>query len=373
MKPHSLNKIKAIGLMSGTSLDGLDLIAAEFWLKNGNWNFNIHFAETVSYSNEWSEKLRNSPSLSGETLIELHADYGRFLGIETKRFIGKTGFALNLIASHGHTVFHQPEKGFTFQAGNGFEIAAVTGITTIADFRSGDVTLGGQGAPLVPVGDRLLFSEYEYCLNLGGFANISFEENAKRVAFDICPVNIVLNHFAEKQGFAFDKNGEFGRKGNVNPELLLKLNQLDFYRKTAPKSLGREWVEQIFMPVLNGFEISDEDKLRTVYEHFARQIAGTVSGRGEGRGKEEEKGKGEGGDRGKMLVTGGGAYNSFLIELISNQTSTEIIIPNDEIVNFKEALIFAFLGVLKYMGEINCLASVTGATCDHSSGMVFSI
>lgn len=373
MKPHSLNKIKAIGLMSGTSLDGLDLIAAEFWLKNGNWNFNIHFAETVSYSNEWSEKLRNSPSLSGETLIELHADFGRFLGIETKRFIEKTGFTPDLIASHGHTVFHQPEKGFTFQAGSGFEIAAVTGITTIADFRSGDVALGGQGAPLVPVGDRLLFSEYEYCLNLGGFANISFEENGKRVAFDICPVNIILNHFAEKQGFAFDENGRLGRKGQVNLELLLKLNQLDFYHTEPPKSLGREWVEQEFLPILNGFEISDVDKLRTVYEHIAHQIAGIVTGGGEDGGRVEEKckGKGKGRGDGRILVTGGGAYNLFLIDLISNRVPVELLIPSKEIIDFKEALIFAFLGVLKYRGEINCLASVTGASHDHSCGIIF--
>jgi anhydro-N-acetylmuramic acid kinase len=367
MKQHFKNKIKAIGLMSGTSLDGLDLVAAEFWLKNGNWNFNIHFAETVSYSNEWIEKLRNSPALSGEKLIELHADYGRFLGIETKQFIEKTGFTPDLIASHGHTVFHQPEKRFTFQAGSGFEISAITSITTVTDFRSGDVALGGQGAPLVPVGDRLLFSEYEYCLNLGGFANISFEENGKRIAFDICPVNTIINHFAEKQGFAFDKNGELGRKGKVHDELLSKLNQLDFYSAEPPKSLGREWVEQVFMPVLNDFEISDEDKLRTVYEHIAQQIALTVSGKGEGRGGGKVGGLAEG----KMLVTGGGAFNTFLIEFISNQTLSKIIIPTNEIVNFKEALIFALIGVLKYMGEINCLASVTGAKKDHSSGIIF--
>jgi len=357
--------------MSGTSLDGLDLVAAGFEQNNGNWNFTVHFSETISYSHEWLEKLRNSPALSGEKLIELHAEYGRYLGAETKRFIGKTGFTPDLIASHGHTVFHQPEKHFTFQIGNGADIAATTQITTVADFRTGDIALGGQGAPLVPVGDRFLFGEYDYCLNLGGFANISFEKNRQRIAFDICPVNIVLNYFAEKQGFAFDKNGELGRKGNVNSELLTKLNQLDFYRSEPPKSLGREWVEQVFMPVLNGFEISEEDKLRTVYEHIAQQIGRIVSGGGEGRKEGKGTGKGGGGGGERMLVTGGGAFNTFLIELISNQTSCELVIPSNEIVNFKEALIFAFLGVSKYRGEINCFASVTGATRDHSSGIVF--
>ena len=371
MKPLSTNNIKAVGLMSGTSLDGLDLVAVKFWQTGKTWNFQIESAKTITYSNEWKNRLKNAPTVSGVELIQLHTEYGRFLGNETKRFITENNFVPDLIASHGHTIFHQPEKGFTFQAGSGFEIATVTGITTVADFRSGDVALGGQGAPLVPVGDRLLFSEYEYCLNLGGFANISFEKNGERIAFDICPVNIVLNHFAEKQGFAFDKNGEMGRKGKVNYELLNQLNQLDFYHASPPKSLGREWVEQVFMPVLNDFEITEEDKLRTIYEHIAQQIAG----RGEEKGRDDEKGrdegKGEGGGRGKILVTGGGAFNTFLIELISGKTPVELVIPSNEIVNFKEALIFAFLGVLKVRAEINCLASVTGAKKNHSSGLVF--
>ncbi len=366
MKPLSKNRIKAVGLMSGTSLDGLDLVATEFWQIEEKWQFKIEAAETLEYSNEWKTRLKNAPELSGVELIQLHTEYGRFLGYETKRFFTENNFEPDLIASHGHTIFHQPEKGFTFQAGSVFEIAAVTGVTTVADFRSGDVGLGGQGAPLVPVGDRLLFSEYEFCLNLGGFANISFEKDEKRIAFDLCPVNIVLNHFAEKQGFSFDKNGDLGRKGKVNQELLLKLNQLDFYRKTAPKSLGREWVEQVFMPVLNDFEITDEDKLRTVYEHIAKQI----SGRGEGGGGEEE-GQGEGRGKGRMLVTGGGAFNAFLIELISGKTPVELVIPANEIINFKEALIFAFLGVRKIRGEINCLASVTGAKCDSIVGLIY--
>jgi anhydro-N-acetylmuramic acid kinase len=356
--------------MSGTSLDGLDLVAVEFWQTGKKWNFHIESAETVTYSNEWKNRLKNAPELSGEELIQLHTEYGKFLGIETKRFIAENIFDPDLIASHGHTIFHQPEKGFTFQAGSGFEIAAVTGITAVADFRSGDVALGGQGAPLVPVGDSLLFSEYDYCLNLGGFANISFEKNGERIAFDICPVNIVLNHFAEKQGFDFDKNGEMGRKGKVNTELLNNLNHLDFYHAEPPKSLGREWVEKVFMPVLNDFEIPDADKLRTVYEHIAQQIAGIIGrGRGEGRGK--GRGKGEDGGGGKMLVTGGGAFNTFLIELISGKTAVELVIPANEIINFKEALIFAFLGVLKIRGEINCLASVTGAKCDSSAGIMY--
>ncbi len=341
--------------MSGTSLDGLDLVAVEFWQTDIKWEFEIISTKTISYSSDWTNKLSNSPTLSGEKLIELHTKYGRFLGKETKRFIEETGFQPDLVASHGHTVFHQPDLGFTFQIGNGADIAAITGITTVSDFRTGDVALGGQGAPLVPIGDKLLFSDYKYCLNLGGFANISFEENNRRIAFDICPVNFILNHFAEKQGLQFDKNGELGRKGKIETELFEKLNQIGFYKKQPPKSLGREWVEQVFMPVLNNFEIPENDKLRTVYEHIALQITNVIS------------------EQGKMLVTGGGAFNSFLIERIKSYTNAEIIIPSNEIVNFKEALIFAFLGVLKITGQNNCLSSVTGAKHDHSSGVVFQV
>ena len=355
MKPLSTSKIKAVGLMSGTSLDGLDLVAVEFWQTDIKWEFEIISTKTISYSSDWTNKLSNSPTLSGEKLIELHTKYGRFLGKETKRFIEETGFQPDLVSSHGHTVFHQPDLGFTFQIGNGADIAAITGITTVSDFRTGDVALGGQGAPLVPIGDKMLFSDYKYCLNLGGFANISFEENNRRVAFDICPVNFILNNFAEKQGLQFDKNGELGRKGKIETELLEKLNQIGFYQNQPPKSLGREWVEQVFMPVLNNFEIPENDKLRTVYEHIALQITNVIT------------------EQGKMLVTGGGAFNSFLIERIKSYTNAEIIIPSNEIVNFKEALIFAFLGVLKINGQNNCLSSVTGAKHDHSSGVVFKV
>lgn len=369
MKLLSTNKIKAVGIMSGTSLDGLDLVAAEFWQTAEKWNFAINSAETISYSKIWLEKLKNSPSFSGEKLFELHAEYGKFIGKETNKFIHKTGFIPDLIASHGHTVFHQPEKGFTFQIGNGADIAATTQITTIADFRTADIALGGQGAPLVPIGDKLLFSGYDFCLNLGGFANISFEKSNKRIAFDICPTNFVLNHFAEKQGFSYDKNGELGRKGNINNKLLEKLNLIEFYNNEPPKSLGREWVENIFMPIVNNSEITDEDKLRTVYEHIAQQIADIVEGGGKGRGEGESKVEREE----RILVTGGGAFNTFLIELISTKAPIKLVIPSNEIINFKEALIFAFLGVLKITGQNNCLSSVTGAMKDHSSGIVFNI
>lgn len=353
MRPRSENKIKAIGLMSGTSLDGLDLVAAEFWQNNGKWYFNIAASETGNYAKDWTEQLKMAPALPGQQLIKLHVEYGQYLGQKTKAFIHKTRFTPELIASHGHTVFHQPENGYTFQLGSGFEIAAITGITTVADFRSGDVALGGQGAPLVPAGDKLLFSAYDYCLNLGGFANISFDENNSRKAFDICPVNIVFNYFASKNGLLFDRNGDLGRIGNIDFLLLEKLNSLDFYKKEPPKSLGREWVESEFLPVLEEFECAEPDKIRTVYEHVAQQISKIIR------------------NNGKLLITGGGAWNTFLTELIAAKSNSKITIPHPKIVDFKEALVFAFLGTLRVQKEINCFASVTGAKYDHSAGMVF--
>ena len=342
-----------IGVMSGTSLDGLDLAAVEFQLTDGKWHFDLLYSDMISYSDQWHQQLKQAPELSGEELTHLHFSYGKYIGEQLLNFMRNKNFAPDLIASHGHTVFHQPEKGFTLQIGSGEVIARLTGVKTVADFRTGDMILGGQGAPLVPIGDRLLFPDYDYCLNLGGFANISFEDYGKRRAYDVCPVNIVLNNLAEKFGKPFDKNGEFGRMGVVNRELLQALNSLDYYSKQGPKSLGREWVEQNIFSLLDGFATTETDKLRTFYEHISCQIGASVSGTG------------------KMLATGGGAFNSFLIERIKAYSSAEIVVPLRRIIEFKEALIFAFLGLLRELGQDNCLASVTGASHDSSSGVVF--
>ncbi len=352
MKQHSGNKIKAVGVMSGTSLDGLDIAAVEFTYADDKWNFTIVEATTISYSEEWIEKLKNAHTLPGEKLMALNAEYGRFTGVEIDRFIKQLSYKPDLIASHGHTVFHQPEKGFTLQIGSGAEIAAITKTTTVFDFRITDIALGGQGAPLVPVGDKLLFHEFKYCLNIGGFANISFEKNGRRLAFDIGPANFALNYFAEKQGFQYDIHGELGRKGAIHKQLLNKLNNLEYYNRKAPKSLGREWMERVFFPEINSFPISVSDKMRTLYEHIAMQIAKATA------------------SSGKLLITGGGAFNIFLIERIKHHAIAEIVIPDDTIINYKEALIFAFLGVLRQQNKINCLASVTGAQKDSSGGVV---
>ncbi len=348
-----------IGLMSGTSLDGLDMAYCTFIEKKGKWTFSIKSAAMVDYDNKRLKKLQNAPNLSGNELLLLHNEYGKYLGEQVARFIKAKGIKeLDFVASHGHTIFHQPEKKITFQLGNGAAISAACNQTVINDFRSLDVALSGQGAPLVPIGDKLLFSEYEYCINLGGFANISYDKNGKRIAFDIGPVNIVLNYLAELLGKHYDKNGLLAAKGKADKNLLNKLNKLSYYASAPPKSLGREWVENEFLPIVNKTKLSAEDKLATVTEHIAEQIAQSIKNQ----------------PKGKILLTGGGAYNKYLVKLLqAKMPKHKIVIPADEIIKYKEALVFAFLGVLRYTGKDNCLSSVTGADRNNKGGTIWSL
>lgn len=345
---------KAVGVMSGTSLDGLDIVLCNFTFKK-TWNFSIEQYITVEYPKEWRKKLESAPIFNGLELSLLHKEFGKFIGESINYFLEVIDSKVDLIASHGHTVFHQPDKRLTLQIGDGQEIATVTGIKTICDFRSKDIALGGQGAPLVPMGDKLLFPEYDYCLNIGGFANVSFEENEKRLAFDICPANIIINYLSNKSGQIFDKNGALGALGNTDSDLLQQLNSIEYYHKKYPKSLGKEWLENIFIPILNSSEISLHDKLRTVYEHIASQISSILNSY----------------KQSKTLITGGGAYNKLLINLIKQKTKSELIIPESKIVEYKEALIFALLGILRMTDQINCLSSVTGAEKDSSTGIIY--
>lgn len=344
---------KAIGLMSGTSLDGLDICFANFWKENSSWKFEIIKAETIPYPKILEEQLRNSIYLSSQDLLALHSEYGFYLGKITKDFITKNQLSdIDLIASHGHTVFHQPQRKFTLQIGDGRAIKLQTQIPVIYDFRSQDVLLGGNGAPLVPIGDELLFSDYDACLNLGGFSNISFKINEERIAFDIAPVNIVLNKLVQEFGQDYDENGDLSRKGNINPQLLEQLNSLEFYALSHPKSLGIEWCNANVFPLFS--EIENLDVLATFTEHAAEQISKIFNIH----------------QFHKVLFTGGGTYNQFLIEKIKSKTNTEIIIPKKQIIDFKEALIFAFMGVLRLNNETNVLASATGSSHNHSSGII---
>lgn len=341
-----------MGVMSGTSLDGVDLAYCHF-SKNDNWEFEIIHTETIPYTTVWQQKITEWYNSDGNILKEANLEYGMFLGRIINNFIQTHQIDVDFIASHGHTILHQPSKGITLQIGDGSSIVLETGIPVICNFRIGDVEKGGQGAPLVPIGDRLLFREFEYCLNLGGFANISFEMDEKRVAYDICAVNIVLNQLSQKLGKAYDVNGETARSGEVINPLLLNLNNLHYYSLHFPKSLGREWVELNIDPLLDESKYSLTNLIATYTQHVANQIASVVSRQ-----------------TGKVLVTGGGAFNQYLIELIRQKTNNQIVVPDSTTINYKEALIFAFLGVLRWRNEINCLASVTGAMSDSSVGII---
>jgi len=350
---------KVIGLMSGTSLDGLDLAYVEFQEEAGKWSFELKHSTTIRYRDEWFADLRNAPRLVDYQLGKLHTEYGAYMGRACNRFIAAYGIAPDLIAAHGHTVFHKPEEGFTYQLGDGQALANSCGIKTVNDFRSLDVSLGGQGAPLVPVGDRLLFADYDICLNLGGIANLSYEFGGNRIAYDISPANIALNVFANALGKEYDENGDMAASGKVDTTLLDALNALPYYEEEAPKSLSREWVDDQFMPIVRQSTASNEDKLHTLCMHIARQVHRSTETIGSGEGV-------------RMMVTGGGAFNHFLMTCIRNECKVEITIPDKSIVEFKEAVIFAFLGVLRIRNEINCLSSVTGARKDSSCGVILN-
>ena len=348
---------KVIGVMSGTSLDGIDLAAVEFTILDQKWSFKILEKETISYTENWVNQLKEAVAFSEEKLTQLNENYTILLGGIIKDFINKFHLEdIDAVCSHGHTILHQPQNGFTLQIGNLPTIAKIVGTKVVCNFRVQDVQLGGQGAPLVPIGDRILFSEYDYCLNLGGFSNISFEENNNRIAFDISPVNTVLNFYANKLGLDYDDKGEISRFGKLNSDLLNELNELEYYSKPFPKSLGFEFVKEIVLPLIENYPIAIEDKMHTFTEHIALQTAKVLPSK-----------------NGKLLVTGGGAYNTFLMERMQfHLPSLKIIIPDAEILEFKEALIFALLGVLKLRDEINVLSSVTGAKKNHSSGLIFN-
>lgn len=340
--------------MSGTSLDGVDLAEIIFSEENNKISFEIRKTQTVPYSKEWIFKLKNGINYSEKELKILNSEYTVLLGNIIQTFISENKIEnIDLVSSHGHTILHQPQNDFTLQIGNLPEITQIVNQKVVCDFRVQDVELGGQGAPLVPIGDRLLFSEYDYCLNLGGFSNISFEEKGKRIAYDISPVNTVLNFYANKLGFEYDNKGELSKGGTFHKTLFDRLNSLEFYQKKHPKSLGFEFVKDVIFPITENYET--QEVLRTFTEHIAFQISGNIRQK-----------------KSKLLITGGGAYNDFLIDRIRYYLpGTEIVIPNKKIVEYKEALIFALLGYLKLQDRINVLSSVTGALRNHSSGKVF--
>lgn len=343
------------GLMSGTSLDGLDIAVCRFWTEDGGYRFELLQAETKAYSEAMTQQLQDCHQYSAEQFIDFHREYGRFLGESVRDACAKHSLRPEAIASHGHTIFHEPFKGRNFQLGDGAALASAACLPVVMDFRSQDVCLGGQGAPLVPVGDDLLFAEYYYRLNLGGFSNLSFRSGDELVAYDICPFNLVLNALANRRQLAFDEGGSIARQGIVDMTLLDRMNGLGFYQQKPPKSLGREWLEREIMPLINDSKLSVPDLLATFNEHAAIQIAHALPG-GSGR---------------KVLITGGGAFNSYFLERLKVHTPVVIALPAKDIIEFKEAIIFAFLAYLRLQGIENINNSVTGATKKSVAGAIY--
>ncbi len=349
-------RYSVLGLMSGTSLDGLDICHAEFFRENSQWKFQILEYHTYPIPEKISKDINAFSSLDPEQIKNLSHEFGEFSGHSIISFLKEKNVThIDLIGAHGHTLFHDPKAGITLQIGNGPEIRDLTGIETICDFRTADVALGGQGAPLVPIGDHELFYDFSACINIGGFANISFESRGKRIAYDLCAANFVMNRWAENIGLKYDDRGLLAESGNVITPLLNELNNLAYYSESPPKSLGREWIESVLQPIFQKYSTaSTPDLLATFNQHIATIIADTI-------------------DQfdGPVLFTGGGVYNQFLMKNISKKTSTKVVIPPKNWIEQKEALIFGFLAVLRKRGEVNVLSSVTGAQKDHSSGVIW--
>ena len=354
-----IKKTNVIGLMSGSSLDGIDLVDVDFW-HDGKWHFKIVAKDNYDYDDYWKQRLSDAFYYDQNQLKDIDYQYGAFLGKITKQFIDKYNLHPEFVASHGHTIFHRPQEHYTLQIGDGQALANECGVTVINDFRTEDVLKGGQGAPLVPIGDKLLFADYPICLNIGGIANVSYDVDGQRIAYDICIANQALNYLSNRLSLPYDKDGQIARSGNIDHQLLTVINSNLFYSQKYPKSLGREFFEENIKPLL---EKRDDitDIMATFVEHIAIQIAKSIDDVKTYHGASLQ-----------MLITGGGAKNKFLVERIQAHTKHQVVVPSNDIIDYKEALVFAFLGLLRSRNEINVLKSVTGAESDSCSGKIHS-
>lgn len=351
---------RAIGLMSGSSLDGLDIVFAEFHENGGKWSYDILEAACYPYPQEWTARLSQAVSLPAREYLLLHTAYGHYLGSEVNRFIEEKQlhYRVALIASHGHTTFHMPEQRMTAQLGDGAALAAATQLPVVSDLRALDVALGGQGAPIVPIGEKLLLKEYDLFLNIGGIANISLNTDKGYTAFDVCPANRVLNLLANEAGKDYDEKGAMAAAGTIDQPLLDRLNGLDYYQRPYPKSLANDFGTDTAYPLIKATGLGLDDALRTYTEHIAMQVKNAAAGLQQHR----------------LLVTGGGAFNTFLIDRIRDQLAAqqiEVVVPEEKLVNYKEALIMALIGVLRWREKTNLLSSVTGADRDSVGGALW--
>jgi anhydro-N-acetylmuramic acid kinase len=358
---------RAIGIMSGSSLDGLDIAFVEFHESSGKWEYEIRAADCYPYTAEWVNRLRGAIQLNALDYQLLHTEYGHYIGSQVNAFIAQHNlqYQVQLIASHGHTTFHAPAQKMTGQLGDGAAIAAVTGINVVSDLRAMDIALGGQGAPIVPIGEKLLLGNYAFFLNLGGIANISYNHAGNYVAFDVCPANRVMNMLAQQVGKPFDEGGQIAATGTVHPNLLKVLNELEYYQQPYPKSLSNDFGTDVLYPLLKSTGVGVPDAMRTMVEHLAGQIGATVL---------QLLSNQPAATNHKLLATGGGAHNTFLMERLQvflQPAGVELAVPEKNIIDFKEALIMALIGVLRWREENNVLASVTGASRSSIGGAVW--
>jgi anhydro-N-acetylmuramic acid kinase len=352
MEHHLQQEMNVLGIMSGTSMDGIDLALCNVQQNEGKWTVEIIQAITVPYNETWRVRLSQLRYQTPELYAKTDVFYGRYLGELARGFQKESGLNIDLVASHGHTIFHDPHGWLTAQVGDGATLAATSGIPAVTNFRRADVAAGGQGAPLVTVGDELLFSQYDACLNLGGFCNLSVGHGSDRMSFDIAPCNIVLNRLARERGLKFDEDGLIAESGNVIYPLLEKLNQIKFYQRKGPKSLGREWINKEFWHIVRDFDDQPvEDRMKTLVMHCAVQIARALEMHSDKDVSELS-----------VLVTGGGAFNKTLIDYIQSETSSNIVIPDKQLVNYKEAMIFALLGAMRVKNIANVNNKATGAS-----------
>lgn len=355
--------------MSGSSLDGIDLACVELVEQSGAWTFEILASECVPYSDDWRKKLQGAIYMDAVSYQLLHTEYGHFLGQQVNAFIQKhqLAYKVGLISSHGHTTFHLPARGMTAQLGDGAAIAAETQLPVVSDLRALDVAFGGQGAPIVPIGEKLLFPDYPLFLNIGGIANISFDLPGKYLAFDVCPANRVMNMIASAAGKEFDEGGMIAAEGKVDQGMLEKLNAFAYYDKPYPKSLANSFGTDEIYPLLQSSGLSLPVQMRTYLEHIVLQTGRSVKQVLENEQADQEMKR-------KMLVTGGGALNTFLIDSLSKELSgsnIEVVVPAENIVNYKEALAMALIGVLRWRQEYNVFSSVTGARRNSIGGAVW--
>jgi anhydro-N-acetylmuramic acid kinase len=354
---------RTIGLMSGSSLDGLDIVFAEFHENGGKWNYEILNADCYAYPAEWVDKLKNAISLNALEYQLLHADYGHYLGQQVKKFIDAHNlhYKVALIASHGHTTFHIPSRKMTAQLGDGAAIAAETMLPVVSDLRALDIAFGGQGAPIVPIGEKLLLGDYDYFLNIGGIANLSVNADPY-IAFDVCPANRVLNMLANEAGHEYDKDGELAASGQVNNALLTKLDELDYYTQPSPKSLANDFGTDIIYPMIKKAGIEINDAISTFTEHIAVQIRKSIGNLNSNKTSS------------RLLATGGGAFNSHLLHRLTEQVNglgIKVEVPDARLVSFKEALVMALIGVLRWREKYNVFSTVTGASRDSVGGALW--